>query len=55
MSIERVKNSTKSFIWMMVSLIIVSVIPFILRTVMIRFIGEEYVVTRNLGEDTTNH
>ena len=48
MSIERVKNSTKSFIWMMVSLVIVSVIPFILRTVMIRFIGEEYVGLNSL-------
>ncbi len=48
MSIERVKKSSKSLIWMMVSLIIGSVVPFIMRTVMIRCLGEEYVGLNSL-------
>ena len=43
MSVERTKKATKSFVWMFISLTIVSVVPFVIRTLMIRYLGEEYV------------
>ncbi len=43
MADERVKKASKSFMWMVVSLTIVSVIPFVIRTLMIRCLGEDYV------------
>ncbi len=48
MSSERVKKTTKSFVWMVVSLVIVSVIPFVMRTIMLNFLGEEYVGLNSL-------
>ena len=43
MAEERVKKASKSFFWMVVSLIVISVIPFVIRTIMIHYLGEEYV------------
>ncbi len=43
MAKERVEKAGKSFVWMVVSFVVVSVIPFIIRTVMISCLGEEYV------------
>ena len=43
MSVDRLKNASKSFVWMMVSLVIVSVMPFVVRTIMIKYLGDNYV------------
>lgn len=48
MSSERVEKASKSFAWMVVSLVIVSVIPFIMRTIMLKFLGDEYVGLNSL-------
>ena len=48
MAIDRIKKASKSFMWMVVSLIVISVIPFVVRTIMIRYLGEEYVGINSL-------
>ena len=48
MSIERVKKASNSFKWMMILLSISSVVPFVIRTVMIRYLGEDYVGINSL-------
>ena len=43
MQIDRVKNSKRNILWGFIGRIITVLLPFVLRTVMIYTIGEEYL------------
>lgn len=45
---ERKKNVIRNFIWYLYGLTITSVLPFVIRTVMVRFIGIEYTGVNSL-------
>ena len=43
MNTDRVKKASKSFIWMTITFIVETTTPFIIRTIMISYLGNEYV------------
>ncbi len=48
MSSSRTRNAANNFIWLAVSVVISSVFPFVIRTLLIRFIGIEYTGVSSL-------
>lgn len=45
---ERKKNVIRNFIWYLYGLTVTSVLPFVIRTVMVRFIGIEFTGVNSL-------
>ncbi len=45
---SRSENSIRSFVWMVYTAGVISVFPFVIRTLLIRYIGIEYTGVSNL-------
>lgn len=43
MRIDRIKNSKRNIVWGMIGRVVTTLLPFVLRTIMIKTIGEEYL------------